>query len=153
MNALRDHHPAVRKKTAVIKGCLTALLLVYLFISAYPVLAAEDQVEAPAQPGATGKKGSLNPFLGFLSFYQKHISPIDGDRCPSMPTCSAYSVRAIKKHGFFIGWMMTVDRLIHEGREEARISPLVFSGGKWKIYDPVEANDFWWYDDNTDETR
>jgi hypothetical protein len=113
-------------------------------LSTVPAVASED---------APGGKGSPNPFLGLLSLYQRHISPIDGNRCPSMPSCSSYSVQAIKKHGFFIGWMMTVDRLIREGREEARISPLVFSEGKWKIYDPVEANDFWWYKDNTDETR
>ena len=40
--------------------------------------------------------------------------------------------------------MMTVDRLIHEGKEEASVSPLLFSEGKWKLYDPVENNDFWW---------
>jgi hypothetical protein len=40
---------------------------------------------------------------------------------------------------------MTVDRLIHEGSEETQVSPVVFSQGKKKIYDPVENNDFWWY--------
>jgi hypothetical protein len=40
---------------------------------------------------------------------------------------------------------MTVDRLIHEGNEETKVSPVVFSGGKKKIYDPVENNDFWWH--------
>ena len=44
-----------------------------------------------------------------------------------------------------MGWMMTVDRLIHEGREETEVSPFIHSEGKWKIHDPVENNDFWWY--------
>jgi hypothetical protein len=61
-----------------------------------------------------------------------------------VPTCSSYSIEAFRKHGFFIGWMMTVDRLIHEGKEEAAVSPLLFSEGKWRLYDPVENNDFWW---------
>jgi len=40
---------------------------------------------------------------------------------------------------------MTVDRLIHEGNEETSVSPLIYSKGEWKILDPVENNDFWWY--------
>ena len=39
---------------------------------------------------------------------------------------------------------MTVDRLIHEGSEELSVSPRIYSEGQWKIYDPVENNDFWW---------
>ena len=95
----------------------------------------------------TTRKGRSASNLGswLVSLFKDHISHVDGDRCPSIPTCSAYSVEAIQKHGFIIGWMMTVDRLIHEGSEEAKISPLVVSGGKWKLYDPVKNNDFWWF--------
>ena len=85
-----------------------------------------------------------NPLIWVLKAYQEHISPVDGGRCPSVPTCSSYSIEAFKKHGFFMGWMMTVDRLIHEGKEESAVSPLLFSEGKWRLYDPVENNDFWW---------
>lgn len=81
----------------------------------------------------------------FVGFYRNHISPVDGDRCPSTPSCSSYSLQAIRKHGVFVGWMMTVDRLIHEGKEEARVSPVVQFQGRWRIYDPVENNDFWWH--------
>ncbi|MBW2000179.1 MAG: membrane protein insertion efficiency factor YidD [Deltaproteobacteria bacterium] len=73
------------------------------------------------------------------------ISPLDGSRCPSYPSCSSYSLQAFEKHGFFMGWIMTVDRLIHEGEEEKKVSPVVYHRGRWKIYDPVENNDFWWY--------
>jgi len=44
-----------------------------------------------------------------------------------------------------MGWMMTVDRLFHEGSEEKKVSPLVYDHGRLKIYDPVEDNDFWWF--------
>ena len=59
------------------------------------------------------------------------------------PTCSAYSLQAFKKHGFFIGFMMTADRLIHEG-SEMDYAPLVKVGDRYKFYDPVSNNDFWW---------
>ncbi len=80
----------------------------------------------------------------FASFFSEHISAVDGDRCPSSPTCSSYSAQAFKKHGFFVGWAMTVDRLIHEG-DEGDASPLVRDNGGLKILDPVKNNDFWWY--------
>jgi len=76
-----------------------------------------------------------------------HISEVDGQRCPSEPTCSSYSAQAFRKHGFFIGWVMTVDRLIHEA-DEGRHSPIVKRNGAFKIFDPVANNDFWWYDKN-----
>ena len=80
------------------------------------------------------------------SFFSKHISAVDGDRCPSEPTCSSYSVQAFKKHGLVMGWLMTVDRLIHEG-DEWIVSPVKNRNGKGKIIDPIENNDFWWYGD------
>jgi hypothetical protein len=108
----------------------------------------------PAARGGAGaaaenRQGTAKERPGFaeriLSVYRDHISAVDGDRCPSYPTCSSYSVQAFKKHGFVMGWLMTVDRLIHEGSEEAAISPRILSDGELRIYDPVENNDFWWH--------
>jgi len=75
----------------------------------------------------------LNPLRFLVKMYGNYISPIDGKSCPMYPTCSEYSLRCFKKHGFFIGWMMTCDRLFRCGRDELRLS------------DPLENNDFWWY--------
>jgi uncharacterized protein len=97
-------------------------------------------------PEAVSKKDQPKSLAQrFLSFYRDHISAVDGDRCPSHPSCSSYSAEAFKKHGFVMGWLMTVDRLIHEGSEETVVSPRIRAGETWKIYDPVENNDFWWY--------
>ena len=46
-----------------------------------------------------------------------------------------------------MGWLMTVDRLIHESDED-KVSPVVVRDGKGKIIDPLENNDFWWYSEN-----
>jgi hypothetical protein len=59
----------------------------------------------------------------------------------------------MEKHGFFLGWMMTVDRLLHEGQEETKVSPVVYFEGKWRIFDPVQNNDFWWNHQNTEKGR
>jgi len=81
-------------------------------------------------------------FLQRIDILWGYISSVDGDRCCMQPTCSAYSLQAIKKHGFFIGFMMTADRLIHEGNE-MDYAPLVKVGDRCKFYDPVSNNDFW----------
>jgi len=119
---------------------LTSILLVlgFLILGSYGKASAE-----PSHP--PDETEGFNPALWLVNLYREHISPIDGDRCPSLPSCSAYCVQAMQKHGFFLGWMMTVDRLVHEGQEETTVSSVVFPEGKWKIYDPVWNNDFWWY--------
>jgi hypothetical protein len=95
---------------------------------------------SPAQKDKSG----FNMGAWFVSIFREHISPVDGDRCPSLPSCASYSVEAFRKHGFFIGWVMTVDRLIHEG-DEGSVSLVVYHNGGTKILDPVENNDFWWF--------
>ena len=60
------------------------------------------------------------------------------------PSCSQYSMACFEKHGFLMGWMMTWDRLYRCGRDELRLSPQMIVDGKYKCYDPVENNDFWW---------
>lgn len=82
--------------------------------------------------------------IGILRFYQKYISPVDGERCPSFPTCSQYGLEAVRKHGAFLGLVMTFDRLIHES-DEVRSAPIIQVGDSVRCYDPVENNDFWWY--------
>ena len=110
-------------------------------ISSVNIAICRDQ--EPAKPSNSGAGKNIGYLLSI--FYQNVISPVDGDRCPSLPTCSSYSAEAFKKHGFFIGWLMTVDRLIHEGSEEAKVSPIINQDGKWKLLDPVQNNDFWWF--------
>lgn len=102
------------------------------------------ETKTVADPGSSdrAKRGVAERVI---SFYRNHISAVDGDRCPSYPTCSSYSAEAFRKHGFVMGWIMTVDRLIHEGKEEGAISPPIHADGRWRIYDPVENNDFWWH--------
>jgi hypothetical protein len=80
-----------------------------------------------------------------VRFFREHISSVDGDRCQMYPTCSSYSIQAIESHGFFIGYLMTVDRLIHESNEMDR-AILIQKGDRFYYYDPIENNDFWWKD-------
>ncbi len=79
-----------------------------------------------------------------ITLYQKYISPIDGNRCPMHPSCSAYCSQAMGKHGFFMGWIMTCDRLLRCGRDELKLSPRMRIGNEVYSSDPVNSNDFWW---------
>lgn len=93
-----------------------------------------------------GVRAETNDDKGiFLNFYGKHISPVDGERCPMYPGCSAYAAQAVKKHGFFMGWIMACDRLIRCGRDETHISPAIIKNKARLTLDPLSANDFWWY--------
>ena len=64
-------------------------------------------------------------FIFLIRFYQKYISPMKRTKCPYCPTCSAYGLEAITKHGAIKGGALTAWRLI-------RCNP--FSRGG---YDPV----------------
>jgi hypothetical protein len=113
-----------------------------------PDICAEEEISRPSDSPASVEASGFNPAQWMLSTYKNHISPVIGEGCPSYPSCSLYAEEAMKKHGFFMGWMMTVDRLIHEGKEETAVSPYIHIDGEDFILDPVENNDFWWYPRN-----
>ena len=84
-----------------------------------------------------------------IKFYQKHISGIDGNRCPMYPSCSGYGAHAVRKHGLLLGWIMACDRLLRCGKDEVRLSPHIKINGRELTFDPVSANDFWWFSPQT----
>jgi len=103
----------------------------------------EPWQEEKARQGEKAASVSQRVARGVLRFFQIYISPVDGDRCPSYPTCSQYAVEAIHKHGAVAGLVMTFDRLIHEG-DEVHLAPQIRVNDSYRYYDPVENNDFWW---------
>ncbi|MBM4330306.1 MAG: membrane protein insertion efficiency factor YidD [Deltaproteobacteria bacterium] len=78
-----------------------------------------------------------------VGFFKNYISPVDGDRCPSYPTCSQYALEAVRKHGSLVGLVMAFGRLLQESDEIHR-APLIKINDSFRYYDPVENNDFWW---------
>jgi hypothetical protein len=98
---------------------------------------------APGQAAAQLPSAGQRAAGGLIGIFREYISPVDGDRCPMYPTCSQYSLEAIRKHGVAIGFVMTFDRLMHES-DEIRRAPQVKIYDSYRYYDPVENNDFWW---------
>lgn len=85
----------------------------------------------------------LNPLVLGVRFFQRYISVVDSPRCPMYPTCSAYALQAMDKHGPWIGMFMTVDRILHETNPLEQTQPLT-GYERLRYYDPVSNNDFWW---------
>jgi putative membrane protein insertion efficiency factor len=50
-------------------------------------------------------------FIVLIRFYQGAISPFFPATCRYTPTCSEYSVQAIRKHGAFKGGWLAVKRI------------------------------------------
>src|SRR5262245_57398215 len=86
-------------------------------------------------------------FDAYLRFFQQVISPVDGARSTMYPTGSAYARQVIKRHGSLLGVVLTAERLMHEGNE-GQVAPRIRKYGIWRVYDPVEANDWWWSGSN-----
>lgn len=65
-----------------------------------------------------------------VRFYQKYLSKLKGHpTCRFRPTCSQYAIDAFSEWGFFIGFGLTVWRIL-------RCNPFCAGG-----YDPVPTRD------------
>ncbi len=47
-----------------------------------------------------------------IKFYRKFISPLFPQTCRFYPTCSAYALEAVEKHGFFKGGFLSIKRIL-----------------------------------------
>ena len=68
-------------------------------------------------------------FIQFIKSYRILISPLLGQSCRYLPTCSEYTIEALKKFGFFKGLFMSVRRILS-------CHPIKFLGGG-EGFDPV----------------
>jgi uncharacterized protein len=52
------------------------------------------------------------PLIGLVKFYRLAISPLFPPRCRFYPTCSAYSLEALQKHGPIKGLGLSIWRIL-----------------------------------------
>ena len=141
----------VTRKQPVLPLLLGWLMGLGVVTDAWPVQARQaDPMRGPVRLQAAKQSTSdlavsspATVFDGYMRFFQRVISPVDGARSNMYPTGSAYARQAFQKHGALLGLVLTTERLLHEGNE-GRIARRVRKYGLWRIYDPVEANDWWW---------
>ena len=118
----------------------TTLLLAISFATAHA--SGWGPWEVP-QKSTKRHEADKPPLQVAVKLFQKYISPVDGPRCPMYPTCSAYSLQAMRKHGPVIGVFQTVDRLYREGDSEHEHNQSINKWGYIRFSDPLEQNDFW----------
>ena len=68
--------------------------------------------------------------IKFIKAYKFLISPLLGNSCRYLPTCSEYSIDALKERGFFKGLFMSIKRILS-------CHPIKFLGGG-EGFDPVK---------------
>ena len=68
--------------------------------------------------------------IKFIKAYKYLISPLLGHSCRYLPTCSEYSMDALKEYGFFKGILMSIKRILS-------CHPIKFLGGGGG-FDPIE---------------
>ncbi|RRJ89435.1 membrane protein insertion efficiency factor YidD [Paenimyroides tangerinum] len=59
----------------------------------------------------TLQKVLIFPFIFLIRFYQVCISPFTPSACRFSPTCSSYTLEALKKHGLFKGGWLGIKRI------------------------------------------
>ena len=65
-----------------------------------------------------------------IKSYKYLISPLFGNSCRYLPTCSEYSIDALKEYGFFKGLLISIKRILS-------CHPIKFLGGG-EGFDPVK---------------
>ena len=67
--------------------------------------------------------------IKIIKGYKFLISPLLGNSCRYLPTCSEYSIEALKNYGFFKGMYVSIKRILS-------CHPIKFLGGG-EGFDPV----------------
>lgn len=128
----------------MIRIFLLPLLLLFASIHADPWGKDTDLCKRPGSQtsGQEGGKFCSTPFLGpiaevLIQFHQDVISPADGPRSHFLPSSSQYTLEAMRKYGFYRGFLMGCDRLTRENSEEWVYRLGKNSAGQLMKLDPV----------------
>ena len=70
-----------------------------------------------------------NILISLIKGYKYFVSPLLGESCRYLPTCSDYSIEALKTFGFFKGLFVSIKRILS-------CHPIKFWGGS-EGFDPV----------------
>lgn len=84
----------------------------------------QPETDIPTAHGRAARVAAV-PFVALIRLYQLLVSPWLGGNCRFEPTCSAYAVEALERHGVLRGGWLALKRI-------GRCHPWGGSG-----YDPV----------------
>ena len=74
----------------------------------------------------------IDLLIKLIKGYRYLISPLLGNSCRYLPTCSEYSIEALKTYGFFKGCYLSLKRIFS-------CHPIKFLGGG-EGFDPVNKD-------------
>jgi len=99
---------------------------------------------ADCAPDNSSDKSSWTgkPAKWIISFYQAQIAPAIGERCSLSPSCSAYAMQALRKHGA-LGLAMYADRAVREPDVIQNCKNPVIIDNRRKYRDTVDEHDYW----------
>lgn len=124
-----------------------AFFLIFLLSLSLPIKAQgpwgkdQDLANWDAKCGTVEK--CRTPVLGEFSevmirFHKEVISPADGPRSCHKPNSSQYTLDAMRKYGFFQGYIMGCDRLMRENNDPWIYPVVTDSNGDTFKWDPVK---------------
>lgn len=126
------------------------MILFLFFLLTLPLTA-----EARLQIEPWGKDSSLvsppcqatesfckTPLLGAFAeagiwFHQEIISPADGPRSHFFPSSSQYTLEAMRRYGFYRGFLLGCDRLMRENQDQWVYKTIYLPNGDEIKYNPV----------------
>ena len=95
---------------------------------------ADLKIKQEITPSLTTPPSPLTQIMEkAILFHQNVISPADGPRSHFRPSSSAYMLLAIRRHGFFKGYVMGCDRLLRENSDKWIYRTAEIDGKVWKI--------------------
>lgn len=115
-------------------------------------LPVEAEMHAPPSIGAEKQslhcqycrvEGNLLQSGGLASirFFQRVLTRADGARCRFYPSCSEFGRHAVAARGFFVGSLLTADRLLRDHPyNDSRYPVITMPSGVSLLYDPLQEH-------------
>lgn len=123
--------------------CLLLLISPLSLFSAMQVQPwGKDSTLAINCPAKTVKNSCSTPLFGAFAeagiwFHQEIISPADGPRSHFFPSSSQYTLEAMRRYGFFRGFILGCDRLMRENGDPWVYKTTFLEDGEEIKYNPV----------------
>lgn len=111
-----------------------SLLFLFATLAADPFGKDADLVNPPCPPPSNAYR-TLPEAL--IRFHQVVISPADGPRSHFIPSSSQYTLDAMRRYGFFTGFLLGCDRLQRENNDDWVYPKTRDPQGHLIKYDPV----------------
>jgi uncharacterized protein len=97
---------------------------------------ADLQIPLPSEQSPAPLSPLAQAMEKVIWFHQNIISQVDGPRSHYKPSSSSYMLLAIRKHGFFKGYIMGCDRLLRENSDPWVYRTTLINNKIWKTDPP-----------------